>query len=535
MGIPHYFYVITRSYEGILLSKLPKNVTCNHFMMDYNGLIHPASYKYLKNIENKKPKDIEKEIIKEVWNTTQDIIDIVKPTKTVEIFIDGVAPIAKMNQQRRRRFLAIKRKKMINQDIIWDSNAISPGTTFMTKLHASIRAYIRHNKKDFNYYFSSSDEAGEGEHKLFERLNRLYSSSEDVKLIYGMDADLIMLSLLSHIKNIYLLREKQQSLEEFIYLDIDKLRIGIIKDLKYNYGFRCSQNAIDDSYCIEAKQLIESYIVICFLLGNDFLPHSIGLQLKKGGLEEILQQASKLWNELDIPVVDIETETIQWTFIAKLLENLSKTEDQKFFDELYRYFNKKPFFDTEEQELEAYPLINKDENVKYLLFNIDRNKWRSHYYNKLLNCKINDSTVIINSCSMYLTGILWIYQYYKRKNYDPNWYYPYLYPPTLRDIANFLNVNINLYDNMHKYWVQKYKKHLFVNPIIQLISILPRESKNCLPIKYQKLMTENKMLEYLYPDEYQLSTFLKNYLWECSPILPNMNIKLVEREFNNIK
>ena len=42
------------------------------------------------------------------------------------------------------------------------------------------------------------------------------------------------------------------------------------------------------------------------------------------------------------------------------------------------------------------------------------------------------------------------------------------------------------------------------------------------------------MLEYLYPDEYQLSTFLKNYLWECCPILPNMNIKLVEREFNNI-
>jgi len=47
-------------------------------------------------------------------------------------------------------------------------------------------------------------------------------------------------------------------------------------------------------------------------------------------------------------------------------------------------------------------------------------------------------------------------------------------------------------------------------------------------------MTENKMLDYLYPDEYQLSTFLKNYLWECSPILPNMNIKLVELEFNKI-
>lgn len=534
MGIPHYFYVITRSYQGILLNQLPTNIRCKHFMLDYNGLIHPASHKYLKNIENKTPKDIEKGIIQEVWNTTQDIINIVNPEDTVEIFIDGVAPIAKMNQQRRRRFLAIKRKKMLNQEVIWDSNAISPGTTFMTKLHASIRAYIRHNKKNFNYYFSSSDVPGEGEHKLFERLNRLYYSSEDTKIIYGLDADLIMLSLLSHIPNIYLLREKEKSLDQFMYLNIDKLRSGIINDLSKNYGFKCSEEAIENSYSNEAKQLIESYIVICFLLGNDFLPHSIGLQLKKGGLQELLHQASKLWNEIG-PVVDIETETIQWTFISKLLEELCKTEDKKFFYELYQYFNKKPFFETEEQKLEAYPLINKDPNIKYLLFNIDRNKWRMHYYNKLFNSKMNNSTVIINSCNMYLTGILWTYQYYKRKNYDPYWYYPYLYPPTIRDISNFLNVNISLYENMNKEWIDKYPNNKFVNSIIQLVSILPKESKHCLPLKYQKLMTDEKMLSYLYPDEYELSTFMKNYLWECSPILPNMNIELVEKIFNEFK
>ena len=68
----------------------------------------------------------------------------------------------------------------------------------------------------------------------------------------------------------------------------------------------------------------------------------------------------------------------------------------------------------------------------------------------------------------------------------------------------------------------------------RIISLLRQPDEDVSLIKYQKLMTENKMLDYLYPDEYQLSTFLKNYLWECSPILPNMNIKLVELEFNKI-
>ena len=76
------------------------------------------------------------------------------------IAIDGVVPIAKMIQQRERRFKsAIEKKKEreirekcgMETDSVdsWDTNAISPGTEFMEKLAGEISSWINatENKK----------------------------------------------------------------------------------------------------------------------------------------------------------------------------------------------------------------------------------------------------------------------------------------------------------------------------------------------------------------------------------------------------
>ena len=538
MGIPYYFYVITKTYDGILTDIIPE---CDNFMFDFNGLIHPSSQKYLKA----PAKDLEKGLLTAIWNDTKDFIKLVKPKKTVHIYIDGVAPIAKMNQQRKRRFHkkfieganalsshsevgsanalsshsevgsanalsshsevgsanALSSHSEVGANALsshsevsaWDSNAISPGTTFMTRLHASIRAHIRYSKDDFVYYFSSSDEVGEGEHKLFANIVQ-----GETTVIYGMDADLIMLALFSHTKNIYLLREGGEC------LNIDNLRKGILNDLKNKYNWSITKEALIDSYHPSAKQVIESYGVVCFFLGNDFLPHPVSISLKKGGLEDILTEAGKLEG-----FIVNEESHIEWSAVNSLLSYLGTNENTKIFDIVSQHYNKK-------KEVESDPFEHD------ILFRIDRKKWRTHYYKELF---YSDTGVILNSCDLYLKGLLWTFLYYKRKPKDNMWYYPYNYAPTMTDVHNCLNSKISCYETLEKEWKEKYPKDIFCEPIVQLLSILPRESIDCLPVKYRKAM-ENPLLDYLYPKTYKIQTFMKTHLWECSQVLPPMNIHL---------
>lgn len=512
MGIPYYFYVIAKKYAGIVLSELP--VACQHLLFDYNGLIHPASQKYLSQLQ-KLPKDIEKGIFQSIWNSTLEIIQSVKPNQTVQIYVDGVAPVAKMNQQRKRRFMSIFRKKLGNINTPWDSNAISPGTTFMNRLTVSLRAHIRLTK-EYPFEFSSADEPGEGEHKLFQKLKTKYNSPHDVKVIVGMDADLIMLSLMSNIPKIYLLRIQEDKSPQ--YLDIDALRVGILKDLRYSYRFNFDEQAISDPYGDVATTVIHSYVVLCFILGNDFLPHPVHINLKKGGLEELLLYASRLWNNLTIPLVDIATHTIQWTFLSQLLEALSQNETEKLYDAIDEYQNKTPHT---EADIENYPLHHKDTDF---MTKIDKQKWKQHYYSYLFHCPLSDTSIVKSACDLYLTGIQWTYHYYMNLPKDPNWYYPWAYAPSIRDMSNYLNTHLPDYETLPNRW--KYHTDGFVDPITQLFSILPQESISCLPTKYHDFIEKNN-IQYLYPFNFKLHTFMKNQLWECTPILPPMNVNKI--------
>lgn len=516
MGIPYYFYVIAKKYSGIVKNECPG--LCHHLLFDYNGLLHPASQKYLATLQTP-PKDIEKGILHSIWNATLEIISTVNPTHTVQLYIDGVAPIAKMNQQRRRRYMSIYRKKLENITTLWDSNAISPGTTFMQRLHTSLRTHIRVSKNlPVTFHLSSAEEPGEGEHKLFEKLKTKYTNPNEIKVIVGMDADLIMLSLMSNIPNIYLMRVQDDRTPQ--YLDVDALRMGILKDMLYAYRFSAREEVLQFPFDTEATILIHSYIVLCFMLGNDFLPHPVHLSLKKGGLEELLLHAARLWNNLDMPVVDIHTHTIQWTFLHQLLEALSQNETERLYNAIHEHHNKRPH---QEADMENYPLHHKD--LEFLT-TIDQNKWRQHYYSHLFHYHINDSSVVVQACDLYLKGIQWTYQYYMNLPKDCKWYYPWAYAPSLRDLANHLNGHLPMYESLHKTWSKEPNE--FVDPITQLLCILPRESIHCLPSKYHTFIQQHQ-LDYLFPTSFHLHTFMKSQLWECIPILPPIHVEKIKQ------
>jgi 5'-3' exonuclease len=227
--------------------------------------------------------------------------------------------------------------------------------------------------------------------------------------------------------------------------------------------------------------------------------------LKKGGLEDILTEAGKL----DGFIVSDKNEIV-WSYINQLLNYLGSSENDKIFDIVSNHYNKK-------KEVESDPFEHD------MLFKIDRKKWRTHYYKELF---YSDSSVIMTSCDLYLRGLLWTYLYYKKKPKDNMWYYPYNYAPTMTDVHNYLNSKLSCYETLEREWKEKFPKDIFCEPIVQLLSILPRHSIDCIPLKYKKAM-ENPTLDYLYPKEYKIQTFMKTKLWECSQVLPPMNIELV--------
>ena len=224
-----------------------------------------------------------------------------KPKQLLFIAIDGVAPRAKMEQQRKRRYRSSLEKKMINEILMknnqkikknWDTNAIKPGTLFMLKLSHFLQKNLKkymvkspYFKKSVKIILSDTNRVGEGEHKIVQFIRGNELIEKNINCIYGLDADLIMLSMCLNSK-IYLLREGVHfgkiNLDELLYFSIEYLKKYIFNEVKEHF------DCIEDEFEIEQEKIINDYILLCFLLGNDFLPHLINLDIANNDIQKLL-------------------------------------------------------------------------------------------------------------------------------------------------------------------------------------------------------------------------------------------------------
>lgn len=537
MGIPSYFVHIVKNHRNIIKIFNKNDIKVDNLYIDSNSIIYDA----LRTIKYTNNASFEKQLITMVCEKVLYYIKLINPVQRVLVAFDGVAPVAKLEQQRNRRYKtwytanynanAIEASTKASAEAsaeAWDTTACTPGTAFMDTLYKEISKYfitpIIGIEKDLNIMISGSNSCGEGEHKIYSyiRDNKRYHYDTNT-VIYGLDADLIMLTLI-HTKisqNLYLFRETPHFITS-----IDKNLVPNqhyvldIYELGEKLNLEMSLNKSINNVPV-VKDCIYDYIFMCFFLGNDFMPHFAALNIRTNGISILIDTYNNLWGYTDKVLID--NKKIHWKNLRRFVEELAKNESIYLAEEMKtrerqeRNTKDKRFANAEER-LMATPLLDRTLE-RYI--NIGEDGWQARYYQELFGIENNDERKR-QVCLNYLEGLEWNFKYYTKDCPDWKWKYNYKYPPLLEDLCRF----IPYFDTE---FIQD-KPRNPVLPLVQLAYVLPRNSLGLLPPQIR--------LELLarHPDWYRLDYEILwvycKYFWESHIVLPHIKIEELEAIIN---
>eukprot|EP00635_Sarcinochrysidales_sp_CCMP3193_P000423 CAMPEP_0118911102 /NCGR_PEP_ID=MMETSP1166-20130328/12942_1 /TAXON_ID=1104430 /ORGANISM="Chrysoreinhardia sp, Strain CCMP3193" /LENGTH=941 /DNA_ID=CAMNT_0006850579 /DNA_START=64 /DNA_END=2885 /DNA_ORIENTATION=- len=366
MGVPAFFRWLSEKYpqtliavletrggEGAVSDEAPptSNAETDNLYVDMNGIIHPCAHP-----EDREAPATEEQIFEDVLLYVDRLVNATRPTTLIYLAIDGVAPRAKLNQQRARRWKTakeaeekrqveretraalvgeaaqddddddddLKKKQLLGEEAEFDSNVITPGTSFMTRLAEKIRSGVcarqregRRFWRDVAVVVDDASNAGEGEHKIMRFVRDLRASDgydpNTSHVLHGLDADLIMLALATHEVNFSILREEilfgraakeaeeankvareQHALliaeargsKHWVFTKpLQILRISILREY-LRVEFQSAEAQCGTWFDFE--RAVDDFVFLCFFCGNDFIPHLPSLDIREGALDLLL-------------------------------------------------------------------------------------------------------------------------------------------------------------------------------------------------------------------------------------------------------
>lgn len=442
MGVPAFFRWLSKKYPSIVVhcveekakedgegNKLPIDTSqpnpndyeFDNLYLDMNGIIHPCSHP-----ENKPAPKNEAEMMVNIFEYIDRIFSIVRPRKLLYMAIDGVAPRAKMNQQRSRRFRAAKESRESKELIFnikeklreqgarlppepekkehFDSNCITPGTDFMDRLAVCLRFYIAERLatdpgwKNIKVILSDANTPGEGEHKIMDYIRRQRAQPDhdpDTKhCLNGADADLIMLGLATHEVHFTILREEfkpnqkkpceicaqvghekqdceglpkeqeeEHDVQPFVGQDVEFIFIRL--NVLREYLER--ELRMDGLSFYEFERALDDWVFMCFFVGNDFLPHLPSLEIREGAIDRLVNIYKKCLPRMGGYLA--KSGHVNMERVQKILQELGEVEDE--------IFRKRQEF---EQNMKRRRQQNEERNKRQRLEGSDSPSWSPRSY-----------------------------------------------------------------------------------------------------------------------------------------------------------
>jgi 5'-3' exonuclease len=360
--------------------------------------------------------------------------------------------------------------------------------------------------KKAGWSVSGADEPGEGEQKVMVKVRQKAAGSAIV--VYGLDADLILLSLLNGRTrdiSIFLMREDKEfglTGESYSYLSVDVLARSLWGDFE----------SLSTS---EKVQRIQNYVAGMSLLGNDFLPHSLSIKIREDGHEKLatnLLELEKLGCQLLVTRADGYQEVSRETLYL-LFEKWSKDEEHFVCHSIKKKFQMKGrALPDAAAVLSARPL---EWSVEQEVLSIKKGQdgksqwslqpsWRDVYHEKWMG-----GIEIESACASYIYGIQWVYDYYTaQKPVDLFWMYPSMLPPLWSDLYQFRNKSSTLALS-NRVALQPQEQLALVLPLSSWLLVRDKKLRE-LPLKYPQFWCK----------EFSFFSVGRSMLWECEANIP---------------
>ncbi|CAE7233734.1 RAT1, partial [Symbiodinium necroappetens] len=351
MGVPGFYRWAVRRVPHLRAKSTGPPYEFDNLYLDFNGVVHTC-------VNDWTLQEQEDYLFQLIEAQLAVLLSLVTPKVLLYVALDGVAPRAKMNQQRSRRFRKAQETDSDGIDAVidvFDRNAITPGTPFMQRLSDRLRLWAAYQAavpdlQGLSIVISCDRDPGEGEHKIMEVIR---SHPEHTHCLCSNDADLVFLGLVCESEHVYLLRTKpnyekrvrtgpsQEAADVQEAPDSDALPVpepaasaGPMAEDYEMLSIVALRAWLSSQFpdCLP-NRLLADFVAMCCLVGNDFLPHIAAVDIYDGGLDKLLAAYYQLKPAVNgyLTTADLTLDLPRW---RGLLETVAQEEAEILLDML---------------------------------------------------------------------------------------------------------------------------------------------------------------------------------------------------------